>query len=122
MLVWDEAKRKTNLQKHGLDFADTGLVYDNPNKITFQSPREGEPRKQDIAMVAVHGPRISCTQRWTGQRVRLSFKERRMKFREPRKPRGKSGRQGANAYLCRARNGHTGDLISGRVKSGERGL
>jgi uncharacterized protein len=38
MLVWDEAKRKTNLQKHGLDFADAGLVYDNPDKITFQSP------------------------------------------------------------------------------------
>ena len=35
MLVWDEAKRKTNLQKHGLDFADAGLVYNNPNKITF---------------------------------------------------------------------------------------
>ncbi len=55
MLVWDEAKRKTNLQKHGLDFADAGLVYDNPNKITFQSPRKGKARKQDIAMVAVHG-------------------------------------------------------------------
>lgn len=75
MLVWDEAKRKTNLQKHGLAFADAGLVYDDPNKITFQSPRKGEARKQDIAMVAVRGPRISCTQRWTGQRVRLSFRK-----------------------------------------------
>ena len=53
MLVWDEAKRKMNLQKHGLDFADAGLVYDNPNKITLQSPRKGEARKQDIAMVSV---------------------------------------------------------------------
>jgi uncharacterized DUF497 family protein len=51
VLVWDEAKRKTNLQKHGLDFADAGLVYNNPGKITFQSPRKGEARKQDIAMV-----------------------------------------------------------------------
>jgi uncharacterized protein len=55
VLDWDEAKRKTNLQKHGLDFADAGLVYDNPNKITFQSPQKGEARKQDIAMVAVRG-------------------------------------------------------------------
>jgi uncharacterized DUF497 family protein len=55
MLVWDEAKRKTNLQKHGLDFADAGLVYDNPSKITFESPRKGEARKQDIAMVVVRG-------------------------------------------------------------------
>jgi uncharacterized DUF497 family protein len=122
MLVWDEAKRKTNLQKHGLDFADAGLVYDNPDKITFQSPRKGEARKQDIAMVAVNGPRISFTQRWTWQRVRLSFKERRMKLREPMKPQRKSGRQGSNTYLCGARSGRTGDLISGRIKSGERSL
>jgi uncharacterized DUF497 family protein len=43
------------LQKHGLDFADAGLVYDNPSKITFESPRKGEARKQDIAMVVVRG-------------------------------------------------------------------
>jgi uncharacterized protein len=53
MIVWDEAKRKTNLEKHGLDFADAALVYESSSKITFQSPRKGEARKQDIAMVAV---------------------------------------------------------------------
>jgi len=25
--TWDEAKRKTNLAKHGFDFADTGTVF-----------------------------------------------------------------------------------------------
>ena len=54
VLVWDDAKRKTNLHKHGLDFADADLVYENPRKITFQSPRKGEARKQDIAVVAAH--------------------------------------------------------------------
>jgi uncharacterized protein len=52
MIVWDETKRRMNLEKHGLDFADADLVYENPGKITFQSPRKGEARKQDIAMVA----------------------------------------------------------------------
>jgi len=55
MIVWDEAKRKTNLEKHGLDFADADLVYENLNKITFRSPRKGEARKQDVAMVEVRG-------------------------------------------------------------------
>ena len=54
MLVWDDAKRKTSLHKHGPDFADADLVYENPGKIIFQSPRKGEARKQDIAMVAAH--------------------------------------------------------------------
>jgi uncharacterized protein len=53
MIVWDEAKRKTNLEKHGLGFADAALVYESSSKITFQSPRKGEARKQDIAMVEV---------------------------------------------------------------------
>lgn len=26
-VVWDEAKRRTNLRKHGLDFADAEAVY-----------------------------------------------------------------------------------------------
>jgi uncharacterized DUF497 family protein len=71
----DETKRRTNLEKHGLDFADADLVYENPGKITFQSPRKGEARKQDIAMVAASDPRISCTQRSTEPRVRLSLRK-----------------------------------------------
>jgi hypothetical protein len=34
---------------------------------------------------------ISCMQLWTGPRVRLSFKERRMKCREPTRLHRKSG-------------------------------
>jgi uncharacterized DUF497 family protein len=32
VFVWDEAKQKSNLKKHGLDFKDADLVYDNPDK------------------------------------------------------------------------------------------
>jgi len=38
--AWDEAKRKSNLKKHGLDFGDAYLVYENPDKCTYDaSPR-----------------------------------------------------------------------------------
>ena len=50
MIVWDEAKRKANLAKHGLDFADAHLVYDNPEKMTFLSQRNAEDRQLDVAM------------------------------------------------------------------------
>ena len=36
-------------------------------------------------------PRISCTQRWTRPRVRLSLKERRMEFAKPRNFTGNRG-------------------------------
>lgn len=55
MIIYDEAKRASNLDKHGLDLADAGLVYDAPNKITLQSPRQGEERLMDVAMVEVMG-------------------------------------------------------------------
>ena len=55
MIVFDEVKRQTNLAKHGLDLADAGLVYHAPNKVTFCSPRQGEHRLMDVAMVEIVG-------------------------------------------------------------------
>jgi uncharacterized DUF497 family protein len=55
MIVYDEAKRQINIAKHGLDFADAGIVYDAPSKITLESPRQGEDRRMDIALVEVIG-------------------------------------------------------------------
>jgi hypothetical protein len=55
MITWDEAKRLANLDKHGLDLADAGLVYDAPNKVTLESPRKGELRRMDVALVEVMG-------------------------------------------------------------------
>lgn len=55
MIVWDEAKRQANLKKHGLDFADAHLVYENPEKVTVASVRNGETRQLDTAVVEVLG-------------------------------------------------------------------
>jgi uncharacterized DUF497 family protein len=75
MIVWDEAKRKTNLEKHGLDFADAYLVFNNPNKVTFQSPRKGEARRQDIAMVELHGRVLTLVYVERGMEVQaISFR------------------------------------------------
>lgn len=55
MIIYDANKRQTNLAKHGLDLADAGRVYYAPNKLTLCSPRHGEDRLMDIAMVEVDG-------------------------------------------------------------------
>jgi uncharacterized protein len=49
--VWDEHKRLTNLQRHGLDFRAAKRVYEHPNKVTLDSPYPNEPRKIDMAEV-----------------------------------------------------------------------
>lgn len=55
MYVWDEAKRRGNLKKHGLDFKDAYLVYENPNKCTYDASRNGEYRLMDVALAVVRG-------------------------------------------------------------------
>jgi uncharacterized DUF497 family protein len=49
MIIYDETKRAANLAKHGLDLADAALVYDAPNKVTLESPRDNEARQVDCA-------------------------------------------------------------------------
>lgn len=87
-LVWDEDKRAANLRKHGLDFADARLVYDNPDKLTFSSPRNAEDRLVDLAMVEIAGRVLTLIYTKRGRDVRVisfriaSRKERRIYERE----------------------------------------
>ncbi len=55
MYVWDERKRKSNLKKHGLDFRDANLVYENPDKCTYDASRDDEYRLMDVALALVKG-------------------------------------------------------------------
>ena len=55
MYEWDEAKRETNLRKHHLDFWVAHLVYENPEKLTYQLKSEQEARFLDVALVEVKG-------------------------------------------------------------------
>ena len=50
--IWDEAKRKANLKKHGLDFADVEKVFIGP-LVLFEDSREnyGEQRMIGIGLL-----------------------------------------------------------------------
>jgi uncharacterized DUF497 family protein len=48
---WDENKRASNLAKHGIDFVDAIQVFVDPNRIEFESERNGEKRLQTLGMV-----------------------------------------------------------------------
>jgi uncharacterized DUF497 family protein len=53
--VWDESKRKSNLKKHGLDFTDAYLIFENPDKCTYDASRGDEYRLMDVALAVVRG-------------------------------------------------------------------
>lgn len=50
-ILWDETKRQTNLDKHGLDFIDAVLVLESPFRLDVESVRGGEQRTQSLAYV-----------------------------------------------------------------------
>ena len=44
LFEWDPDKRARNLRKHGIDFADTEPVLDDPMAITVMDDEPGEER------------------------------------------------------------------------------
>ncbi|WP_434661895.1 BrnT family toxin [Paraburkholderia sp. A3BS-1L] len=48
---WDETKRATNLEKHGLYFVDAELVLESEYVLIVDSPRRGDLRQQAFAYV-----------------------------------------------------------------------
>jgi hypothetical protein len=75
VFVWDDTKRESNLRKHGLDFRDAHLVYDNPEKCTYDSSRIGELRLMDVAMAVIHGRLLALVYTERGDDVRvISFR------------------------------------------------
>ncbi len=41
---WDQAKQRTNLLKHGIEFADAVAVFSDPAAITIEDLRHDEQR------------------------------------------------------------------------------
>lgn len=48
-LIWDDAKRRANLAKHGLDFADAGEVLASRFRLDIPVERATEMRTQSIS-------------------------------------------------------------------------
>jgi uncharacterized DUF497 family protein len=69
--VWDEAKRKSNLKKHGLDFKDAYLIYENPDKCTYEASREDEYRTMDVALAVIKGRLLTMVYAERGDDVRV---------------------------------------------------
>ena len=90
MYVWDETKRKSNLKKHGLDFKDAFLVYENPEKCTYDASRGDEYRLMDVALAVVKGRLLTLVYTERGDEVRVisfrnSSREERKQYEEDTK-------------------------------------
>lgn len=51
--LWDDAKDKANLSKHGLSFATAQLIFDDPLALSRVDDFAGEERWQTVGRIGV---------------------------------------------------------------------
>ena len=49
-VTWDPVKAKSNLRKHGVDFADAAVALEDENALTVLDSEQSEMRYKTLAM------------------------------------------------------------------------
>jgi uncharacterized DUF497 family protein len=70
MFEWDKSKAKENQSKHGISFADTFAVFEDPNAVTLEDFRRGEQRYVTIGMDAF-GRILVVVYTWRRDNIRI---------------------------------------------------
>lgn len=70
MFEWDELKAKENKSKHGISFADTFAVFEDPNAVTIEDFRQGEQRYATIGRDAF-GHLLVVVYTWREDHIRI---------------------------------------------------
>jgi uncharacterized DUF497 family protein len=60
--AWDERKRISNLEKHGIDFRDAIAIFDYPH-LTFASQHAGETRQVSLGRIGAALAEVVWTDR-----------------------------------------------------------
>ena len=70
MFEWDKSKATENKSKHGISFADTFAVFEDPNALTLEDFQKGEQRYVTIGMDAF-GRILVVVYTWRGDNIRI---------------------------------------------------
>jgi uncharacterized protein len=70
MFEWDESKANQNMLKHGISFADTFAVFEDPTAVTVEDFQRGEQRYITIGMDAF-GRILVVVYTWRGENIRI---------------------------------------------------
>ncbi|MCB5173712.1 BrnT family toxin [Microvirga lenta] len=67
---WDERKRRSNIEKHGIDFLDAIEVFGDPDALSFRSRAEHEEDRY-LIIGRCKGRVIAVIYTWRGETVRV---------------------------------------------------
>ncbi|MFH0787624.1 MAG: BrnT family toxin [Pseudomonadota bacterium] len=85
-LEWDERKRRSNLEKHGLDFLDVSAVFEAPH-VAVPSVNYGGKEERFLAIGLFEGRNVTVVYTTRSEAIRvISFRraryEERQKYQE----------------------------------------
>lgn len=67
---WDGNKRRSNVEKHGIDFADATEAFDDPWRFTYRSPRRSN-EERFLTVGTVRGKLIAIVFTLRGDKIRI---------------------------------------------------
>jgi len=67
---WDPKKATSNLRKHGVDFADAALVFEDESAVTIEDDDPDEKRFVTIGMDAL-ARILVVVYAWRGEKIRI---------------------------------------------------
>jgi uncharacterized protein len=70
MYTWDEAKRRSNLRKHGIDFADAERIF-RGFTLTAEDMREGYGERRFLTLGVLENQVVSVAHTERGDDIRL---------------------------------------------------
>jgi len=79
MFEWDELKAKANKSKHGISFADTFAVFEDPNAVTLEDFRQSEQRFVTIGMDAF-GRILVVVYTWREDNIRITSARKAVRY------------------------------------------
>ena len=70
MFAWDEAKRRSNLKKHGIDFRDAERIF-RGFTLTAEDTREAYGERRFLTLGLLHDQVVSVTHTERGEDSRI---------------------------------------------------
>lgn len=70
MFEWDPSKDRLNQKKHGVTFADTFAVFEDPHALTMEDQEQGEERHVTMG-VDCFGRMLVVVYTWRGEKIRI---------------------------------------------------
>jgi uncharacterized DUF497 family protein len=68
---WDPAKAESNLEKHGVDFADAAVALEDPHALTIRDPCSEEEERFISVCIDPTGRTLVVVFTWRSEKVRM---------------------------------------------------